>query len=562
MKYVENNRISQRQLYRQIILSVLAPFMICIPGAGGMSGLNGVTGLLIAVLILLVYVFFLLRTSHCFADPLKVMGRIKGTFLGIFFLLYLIMSGICILALIEQIVPVWAVSGISGKWMSFWAVVVCAYGVNRGMQRRGRMADLSGEIFLLVILVMLILCIGQENGEYLKEMLREDGIQTKKIIRDVYGFLCAFSGISLLPFILHDVEKRGSTGKTVTAAVMTVGGILLAVLLLLPSVLGWKRIQSETYPILPLMAGADLPGNVLARFDVLWLGFLLYGLFFSLGSCFHYGMRILEMVHFGSGKYWLPAVVYAGSFVQINEKMIADHYGTYLRNIFVPGLVLIQICFFLRGAQKQRKKAAALVSVLMVSILGLAGCAGMEPEKRMYPLAMGMDIVDGEYVITYGMPDLPKATGQGKDEEGGNSALTICGDSFEEIEKQYDRSQEKYLDIGHLQVLVLGRNLTESEKWRDFLEYLKEEPLAGENIYVFETDDTEKILRWDKGGTSVGEYITGLMENRTSEKEKTGVTLRQVYYQWYQNGTLKELPQITLTGADENRDGEIEIWPE
>ena len=186
----------------------------------------------------------------------------------------------------------------------------------------------------------------------------------------------------------------------------------------------------------------------------------------------------------------------------------------------------------------------------------------MEPEKRMYPLAMGIDAVDSEYIITYGMPDLPKATGQGKEEEEGNLSLTIRGSSFAEIEKQYERSQEKYLDIGHLQILVLGRNLIESDMWSDFLKYLKDEPLAGENIYVFQTEDPGELLNWKKGGTSLGEYVTGLMENRTDAKKKSGVTLRQVYQEWYQNGTLKTLPKITLKKMDESGEGEIQVWLE
>lgn len=48
--------------------------------------------------------------------------------------------------------------------------------------------------------------------------------------------------------------------------------------LLLPAVLGYDRVAAESYPVLPLLAGADLPGNVLARFDILWMGFLLYSL--------------------------------------------------------------------------------------------------------------------------------------------------------------------------------------------------------------------------------------------------------------------------------------------
>ena len=80
--------------------------------------------------------------------------------------------------------------------------------------------------------------------------------------------------------------------------------------------------------------------------------------------------------------------------------------------------------------------------------------------------------------------------------------------------------------------------------------------LAGENIYVFQTQEPEKLLGWKEGGTSVGEYITGLMENRMDREQKNGVTLRQVYYQWYQNGTLKKLPKITLS------EDQIQVWLE
>ena len=74
--------------------------------------------------------------------------------------------------------------------------------------------------------------------------------------------------------------------------------------------------------------------------------------------------------------------------------------------------------------------------------------------------------------------------------------LQVRGKSFEEIKSRYERSQEKYLDIGHLQILILSQDLTETDMWKDFFEYLREEPLAGENIYVFQTQEPEKLLGW------------------------------------------------------------------
>ena len=75
------------------------------------------------------------------------------------------------------------------------------------------------------------------------------------------------------------------------AAIFTVSAVLLVVLFCIPAVLGWRRIQGETYPILPLMAGANLPGNILARFDVLWLAFLLYSIFLQSEAVFIMGTR-------------------------------------------------------------------------------------------------------------------------------------------------------------------------------------------------------------------------------------------------------------------------------
>ena len=86
--------------------------------------------------------------------------------------------------------------------------------------------------------------------------------------------------------------------------------------------------------------------------------------------------------------------------------------------------------------------------------------------------------------------DLSESTGQGKEEEdGGSRVLQISGADFTRIEKMYDQSQEKLLDMGHLQVLVMGRTLVEDGRWRMVLDYLKQEIFVGEDLYVFEAED-------------------------------------------------------------------------
>lgn len=550
MKFAENNRISHRQLYRQMILTFLAPFLVCLPGKNGIQGMNGLWGIVLAVSVLILYVFILLRVTSGYSDMVRFLGSFWGRIAGVFFLVYIIFTAVYILKILEQIIPRWLLMGIPSGWISFLVIVVCSIGTEKGIQRRGRMAEISGGLLLAGVLLMMVLCLGQIRVDYLQEMAEVERISGTAVVQGGYLFLCGFSGVGLLPFIMRDVVRPGSVGKTIIGAILTVGGILAGVLVLLPAVFGWNRLLTEEYPILPLLAGAALPGNILARFDVLWMGFLLYGLLFALGSLFYYGHQVMEKCHLGTAKYWMAVLVFGLSLLEVSGIAVRTFYRNYLETIFVPGLLFIQVLLLFCGRKRKTRKTT--IVALAVFILALNGCAGIEPEKRMYPLALGAEWSEDGWTLIYGMPELPGAEGQEK-EESRNSVLSIKGNDFDEIEKIYNRSQEKYLDMGHLQVLILKNQLVQSEYWKELLAYLEKEPLIGENVYVFRSEYPEQIMKWNKNGSSTGEYLLGILENRIPEQEKNGVTLRQVYQQHYENNTLPDIPEIIL------QDEEIQV---
>ena len=547
MDYADNNRISHRQLYRQMVLAFLAPMLLCLPGRDQILGAAGIIGTMLAGAFLILYIFFLRRLVPWYSDPVKMLGPIAGRLTGLFFLSYVILANGYLLSLIGKLVPAVLVTGIPGTVIIFFAVFVCSFGTCKGMQRRGRMAEVSGGVLLGGILLMLLLCMGQIRIAYLKEMPAL--ISGQAILRSFYGVLCAFSGIALLPFMLRDVEKRSTVGKPLVVGILTLAGLLAGILLLLPAVLGWNRLQQESYPVLPLLAGADLPGNVLARFDVLWMGFLLYSLLFAVGSLFHYGHQILVRSHMGKGQWWLPAAVFAAAVINADGKGIETVFGSYLGYVFVPGLILIQGGMLFNRKKKRQKKLTGCFCIAF--LLFLSGCAAIEPEKRMYPLALGVNTSEEGFSLIYGTPDLPKATGQEKEEEDREaSVLSVAGSDFAQIREKYDQSQEKYLDMSHIQVILMGDRLVESGRWTEFLTYLEQDPFVGENVYVFQTENPSAVLAWDSGGTSIGEYLTGLLENRLPDQQKKGMTLRQVYHQWYKSGTLPVLPAIFLENEE------------
>lgn len=558
MTFAENNRISHRQLYRQMILTFLAPFLLCLFGKDRILGISGIAGTAAAVVLLVFYVIFLIRLAPYYADLPRFTGPFFCRVIGLFFLIYTLLTGAYLLAVLRETVSASLLTGISGNWLAAAAVLVCGFGTHRGMQRRGRMAEVSGALILGSIVLMMILCLGQSRMEYLQEMVQASGFEGGSFVRNGYGILCAFAGVGLLPFVLEDVEKQGSAGKTAVFGILTLGGIVLGMLLLLPAVFGWRRLQELEYPVLPLLAGADLPGNVLARFDILWIGFLLYSLLFAIGSLFHYGHQIIRKTQLGTGRFWMVIAVYGLSILRFGNVGIEDYFGKFLGYIFVPGLLLIQVFIMLRGKGYHRKKSALAVGGVLSMILFMGGCSGVEPEKRMFPLALGVDYSENGYSLIYGTPDLPKATGQEKPEEtAGTAALMIKGAGFGEIEAAYNRSQEKYLDMGHLQVIIFGNSILEGYRWMEFLDYLEQEPFVGENVYLFRTEDPTAVLEWkESSATSVGEYLTGLLENRTSGQQRRGITLRQAYHERYRSGTMPVIPEVVLAN------GQIEVFLE
>ena len=58
------------------------------------------------------------------------------------------------------------------------------------------------------------------------------------------------------------------------------------------------------------------------------------------------------------------------------------------------------------------------------------------------------------------------------------------------------------------------------------------------------------LLNWQgQDNSSLGEYVTGLIENRMSGRRVHTVTLRQVFYEKYKSHTMPKLPEITVTDS-------------
>ena len=182
-------------------------------------------------------------------------------------------------------------------------------------------------------------------------------------------------------------------------------------------------------------------------------------------------------------------------------------------------------------------------------VLVLGGCQIVEPEKRAYPLVIGLDKRSEEYQVSLGMAQLAVSTGQEKEggEEQNNDSqqmILLMGSSQEEIMDEYNRTRELYLDPGHVQVIIFGKELLkDSEGMEKILAGMEKENSLGNRAFVFQANDPEQIV--EMNGTeieSLGQYLTGIYENRPEKQQP--VLLSDVYMMYHRKESLEIIPEL------------------
>ena len=111
------------------------------------------------------------------------------------------------------------------------------------------------------------------------------------------------------------------------------------------------------------------------------------------------------------------------------------------------------------------KRRYRMIAVVFLLTGSLWAC-GVPLEDRAFPLSVAVDYTEGKYEVYYGMPDLSAETGQDKEgENSGQKETVVCyrGRSMEETEELFLRSQEDYLDLGHVKAFLLGENLLKNK---------------------------------------------------------------------------------------------------
>lgn len=540
--YTDNARISHRQLFRQILTGLLGIYFLVVPVLPDMRGRQGVLCLLTGAWVYGFLCIYFIRIRYFFQDPQRYMGKIWGKVFILLYTSWLWIMGVCLLLMTARITGKYLIEG-SPAWAVILLAAFAAYlGSHQGLERRGRMAEVSFPILLLTLAGMLFLAAIQVRPEYIEEM---GELTFSGWARGSWQVLCVFLPFAFLPAALGNVKRPAKTGKVMWSALAVITGLLILTLILLQGSFGLGGYEHEEYPAVRLMSGIRLPGDFLERVDLFWVAALVFGILFGLGSVFFYSHELLARIRLE--KTALPAggAVVLGALACEKAGISPEFFIEITMEIYGPLLFLLLILAGLTGKRGKIIKTG----LLTLALLGMSGC-GISLEDRVFPMSMGVDYENGHYRIVYGIPQLSKVTGQDKEEtqSGEEQALAYEGLTPQDALERFNENQENYLDMGHMKAIILGEHIMENrDALAGFLGFLEDNPAVAGNIYVFVTEDMEALMSLDgQGVDSVGDYLTGILENTMDKKEQKAVILQDLYGAWHREEEFPKLPEVTI----------------
>lgn len=539
--FADNARISHRQLFRQMVLGVIGIYTLTIPVFPEISGRQGMLCLFTVMAIYLLFFIYFIRIKTVMQSPKRYMGKILGSIFVFLYMSWLWLLGVYLLLMIARITDRFLIEG-----SVYWVVIVLAgvityLGSHQGLERRGRMAEVCLPILLFIFGGMLCLGILRMKNYYIGEM---GDLTLEGWLRGSYEVFCAFLPFAFLPVALGNVKKPGETGKVMGGALLLVTGVLILCLLLLQGSFGIGGYEHRKYPMVEFMAGIRIPGNFLERVDIFWVAAVMFSMLFAVGGVFFYNHELLVRTDMEKIAPFLAVGIVSAALICEKIQVPTEAFWKITEWFYGP---LFLILLLYAGFAGRKKSVLIKGAVMILCMLPLSAC-GVSLENREFPLSMSADYKQGGFELIYGIPGLGEITGQGKNQKEQPQAISYQGNTPKEAEMAFNRNQKKYLDMGHIKTVLLGKGLLENEEALfEFLGYLEEKPSVAGNIYVFSCEDVSGLMDFDgQGGESVGNYLTGILENNLEGKPKDMVTLQDLYNAWHREEKLPKLLEAEI----------------
>lgn len=500
--FSENEKISGRQLYRAIVVTLAGPTLLICPKIAGRFGADGFFVYLIAGVMTVLYVGLMLRCKNKYADNGKdSLNKRRGKFIKVIVrvvlclkLLLLAMGG---LYLIGDVV-----SGIllpeTHLIMILLVVAVALVYWNQGsIESSGRAFEIIFYWVLVPIIFVVAIAAPKISVGNLKPSLSSDvgNIALAGVLMWIL-----FTPAELLALCGEHYRNDKKTNRGIWRGVlMLFAGNVITYSTILGIYGGAGMNQGGTYPLLKVMQISGIPGDFLRRVDGFMSVFLVLSLFCGMVMLLDYlGISLWQIgdILFGgnnkeSSKFY--KYTKAKDWLCRNKKII---FSFVVTGIMVAGAYTIEMKIVDEEGDSLHTETYSDKKVV----------SGTELEDRGFV----MSVIIGKNTVTFEIAS--DSDGAWKDE---SNYVTLRSNKVWEAEKLYRENGNKRLDFTHMKMIFLNDDIYEGDIATENLKYMYEKEKFAENILVCCLEgDTEKMAAEAiKNGSAFAAIMEEIMVN-------------------------------------------------
>lgn len=507
--FSDNHKISARQLKRMLVLDLIGKVSLLLPAFAGVSSgrdfmVSLIAGLVLAVLYVFSVGYLAKYVENDFGGFVEArLGHTWAYLLRFFYLAYVFINLTYLCWLFAAVTKTFLLPEMNVAALAAVMLLCGYYGASKGVEGRGRTAEVLYKLILIPLLVMLLFGAFSIDSEYLSPGTAAIGSMTMK-----QGFLVftAFGGAGLLLYQVPMCSQKERLKRTVVHGTGLVAGSVFAAFVVMIGAFGAEGMRALPWPAVTLMSNVNLPGDFLQRWDAIFLSLLLLSFFVASSTQLYYmgflaqGFFHTEEKEMQKDRGRRQSICMAVGALLVF--MAFNFSGTYETAFFlfrilncyilVPltaGFTLL-LCVIerVRQGKKLKKRTAAAALLLCMGAfcsVFVSGC-GRELEDRTFP-----------------------------------SMLLVQGDNLDEVLEGWQQEEDKYTDFGHVKAVVFDEKFAEDRPFlKEVLRYMEQDPVFARNMLIFFADDTALDSITYKA-SSFGAYLEDRYKNGTGPEEKT-----------------------------------------
>lgn len=505
--FSKNNRISERQIKRIIVVACTGTFSITVVTA---SLKCAGTGALLSQILMLIMILLVTRFIFSSSKMNKKSNQITSidyacriisiTRIILLSIIIIYISGITINKMLLQ--------EVRAEYIVIILIAASIYSAIKGIEPIARMCEV---LYIPVILfVLYIIVTGVINGDMsnIFPIITLEGASIWKIIITAL-IMTILTPIEILTYSRRNTEWSDDDKKVIYFGEIIVG---IVSLLITAAIISVSKIEIVLLRDIPLLELSEISG-------------ICIGIIITVGICTTIAAFLYYIAHLTSEKIGAK-----------KEKII---YGI---TSIVMAVIIIIVCNSqtIDNVRVDNQNVKPLESI----------------EERAFVMAVGIsknlsasNKKEDNISMTLAFPNLAELTGQQVPDDY-SSVYTLTGSSIEEITTDFQKMYDKYVDFSHTAVWVFDTNAIEDKAiTNEVIRYVMKDSSVTKRIPVCITSyPAQDLLMLDnKVIGSIGTYISKVIANNSTQNVLLSNLIEEISIYGNSSANGNEYPFITIT---------------